>query len=593
MTGYQPKTILLIEDAAALRQEVQETLECLNYYVLAAEHGAVGVQLAKAYLPDLILCDIMMPEMDGYEVHTVLQQDPNTASIPFIFLSAKADWADVRRGMNLGADDYLTKPFTSEELSEAIAARLQKQADGFHIYEAEMRQATASLTQLAYTDPLTGLPNRIQLYHRLQDALNRVAQVNASPDATITDASTVPTLMVAIAWLSIDNFHAIVDQVGDVTSDWLLKEFANRLMAGLTKRDVAARLNSNEFCVVMTRKAHPDAIVASVELLHECLTQVYQLGSQRPVIHLTVGIALYPVHATVADQLLHYANTAMRYAQQSNGNRCLLYNPENDVVRQQRQLLETHLNTALERSEFSLYYQPQVNLITGRIVAAEALLRWQHPKLGTITPGQFMLLAEERGEMVSIGQWVLYTACTQVMAWRDATMFPLSMCINLSATELLQDGLVERVTAVLQATGCQPDMLCLEITEYGVMKNFTQAVSVLERLKALGIRIAIDDFGTGYSSLNYVNQLPIDILKIDHSTINHLPHDSSSAAIVSSIIALAQSQKLVIVAEGVETQEQLEFLRKNGCSRMQGNLFSAAVSDRQFERLLLSERRLK
>ncbi len=585
----QPKTILVIDDVAALRQEIVETLECLDYQTIAAENGEIGLQLAQAYMPDLILCDVMMPKVNGYEVYAALQNSPDTASIPFIFLSAKADRADVRRGMNLGADDYLTKPFTSEELSEAIVARLQKQAGTLQLYEAEMKQATASLTELAYIDPLTNLPNRIQLYHQLQEALHRAAQL---ADDRGTNA-TIPAPLVAVVWLSIDNFRHVVEHVGDVTSDWLLKEFSNRLAGAVTKRDIASRLNSNEFCVVLTGQTQKQTIVSIATLLHERLIEPYQLGNQRISIQVTGGIAVYPTHSETADQLLHYANLAMRHAKQAGGNQCLVYDPENDVLRQQRQWLEANLNNALERAEFALYYQPQVNLITGRIVGAEAFLRWQHPKLGTITPGQFILLAEESGAIVPIGQWVLQTACAQVKAWRDTTLFPLVVSVNLSASELRQANLVEHIANVLQTTGCQPDMLHLEVTETGVMKDLETATTVLQQLKAMGVKIALDDFGTGYSSLNYLNQLPIDTIKIDHSTINHLPDDSSSASIVSSIIALAQSQKLTVIAEGVETQDQLDFLRKNGCNKMQGNLFSAAIPATEFERLLTSDRRLK
>ncbi|MCS6813664.1 MAG: EAL domain-containing protein [Cyanobacteria bacterium] len=589
MTPEQQKTILVIEDVAALRQEIVETLECLNYHVIAGENGEVGLRLAATYLPDLILCDIMMPELNGYEVYERLRDNADTASIPFIFLSAKADRSDVRRGMNLGADDYLTKPFTSEELSDAIAARLQKQAAAFQRYESEMKQAASSLTQLAYMDPLTNLPNRIQLYERLQETLRRAAQITS--DNLAHGASVEP--IVAVVWLSLDNLRYIAGQVGDVTSDWLLKEFANRLVASIGQRDIAARLNSHEFCLVIMRQMHPQTIVSTINLVHEQLLQPYQLGSQCLTLQISTGIALYPTHGNTANQVLQYANLAMRHARQLGSNQCWLYDAESAVLQQQRQWLEASLTSALEQSEFALWYQPQVNLITGRVVAAEALLRWQHPRLGIITPAQFLRLAEDRGEMVLIGRWVIQTACAQLASWQRTTMFPLTMCINLSAAELVHDHLVEYIASTVQTMGVQPDMLCLEITEVSVMQNLDLAISASQQLKALGIKLAIDDFGTGYSSLNYLHQLPIDVIKIDHSTVNHLPNDSSSAAIVSSIIALAQSQKLTIVAEGVETQEQLDFLRKHGCSRMQGNLFSPAVSAERFEQLLLSDRRLK
>jgi diguanylate cyclase (GGDEF)-like protein len=569
--------ILVIEDVQSLREGILQTLECLDFDVVAAENGAVGVQLAQVHLPDLIICDIMMPELDGYSVFTTLRQNPETATIPFIFLSAKADKLDIRQGMNLGADDYLTKPFTMDELSQAIAARLEKQASITQPYVTEMKRAADHLSQLAYRDPLTNLPNRILLHHQLQEALKQAKRHQQA---------------VAILCLNLDRFKVINTTLGHTTGDLLLQAVSTRLTAWVRQGDTVARLSGDEFSVILTNITQTQEVIDLVQELLDRLSEPYHLNDQEVSIRVSIGITVYPEDDSSIDKLLNHADTAMRWVKQNQSSNYQIYNAQMDQLAAERQLIETGLAHALERSEFQIYYQPQVNLITGRIIGTEALLRWHSPEFGFVSPEKFIPIAEETGLIVPIGEWVLRQVCAQAKVWQTSNWLPMRVAVNLSARQFKHKQLIETITQVLQQTGLDPNLLELELTETSIMEDVEVTVATLHALKAMGIQISVDDFGTGYSSLNYLKRFPIDTLKIDRSFVQDITTDANDAAIATAIIAMAQSLKLKVIAEGVETEDQLNLLRKHGCHAMQGYLFSRPIPAPEFEQLLTADRRL-
>lgn len=580
------KKILVIEDMPSLREEILETLECLEFEPIGAENGRIGVQLAQLHAPDLIICDIMMPELDGYGVFKSLRENPETASIPFIFLSAKADKTDIRQGMNLGADDYLTKPFTIAELSEAISARLNKQSAITQPYVQEMKRAAEHLKQLAYRDPLTDLPNRILLHQRLQEALGQAKRNQGG---------------LAILCLNLLRFKVINTTLGHMTGDALLQAVAQRLTQLVQPTDTVARLNGDEFSVVLTQVTDQPAVESFVQKLLQVLAQPYHINQQDVQVQFSIGITLVPQDDSPLDQLLNHADVAMRRAKQQGGSQYQFYSQELDTLASQQQLVEAKLSSALRSlaaagadapTGFVLHYQPQVNLITKRIIGAEALLRWQEPELGFLYPDTFIPVAESTGLIVSLGEWVLRQACLQAKHWQKNSMFPIRMSVNLSARQFKEQNLLEVVARTLSETDFNPDLLVLELTETSIMENIETTISTLQELKAMGIQVAIDDFGTGYSSLNYLKRFPIDTLKIDQSFVSNISTDPNDAAISTAIIAMAQSLKLKVIAEGVETEDQLAFLRKHGCHGMQGYLFSPAVTATEFESMLLQDRRL-
>ena len=578
-------TILVVEDTSSLREEILQMLNLMNFQGVAAPDGVTAVQLAQQYLPDIILCDIMMPEMDGYAVLQTLRRNPETARIPFIFLTAKAERADIRRGMNLGADDYLTKPFTSDDLGEAIAARLYKHVAITTPYVSEMKRAAEELGQMAFRDGLTGLPNRIQLQHRLQEALVR--------------AKLRPTA-IGVLCLNLERFRAVNVRFGQSAGDTLLQAVAERLKACVTSNDTVARLSGDEFCILLPNcdldcnldgDSNGDIALAAKEIL-KTLSAPYLIQDQSLRIQINMGGTIYPNDCSSSDRLLNHAVIAMNWGRDQGNASCQFYSGEIAQATANRHILETGLRRALDKSELKVHYQPQVNLVTGRIIGAEAFLRWQSAELGSVPPFSFIPVAEETGLIVPIGAWMIQMACLQAKRWQSQYLLPLRMSVNLSAYQFKQPGLTRSIAQVLQETELDADLLAIELSEATIMEDVEASLITLQQIKELGVHVSIDDFGTGYSSLNYLTQLPIDTLKIDQAFISNIASPDHDGVIASAITALARSLSLRVVAEGVETQEQLAFLRRQGCNALQGFLFSPAISAEEFEKLLAEDRRL-
>jgi diguanylate cyclase (GGDEF)-like protein len=572
------KTILVIEDEQSIRANLLRILELNQFQAVGAENGAIGVQLAKAYLPDLIICDILMPHLNGYGVLAELRQDPQTAMIPLIFLSAKIDRSDIRQGMNLGADDYLTKPFTSAELLAAVAARIEKQLTITQPYQDEIKRAAESLSKAAYCDPLTDLPNRIVLCHRLQAALEQAPH----PETT----------SVAVFWLNINRFREVNTGLGHAIGDLLLQTVAQRLSACGSTHSTVARMGGDEFGLFLAAIEQEQDIIDFAQSVLAAISFPYHLSDREVHIQVSMGIACYTKDGHDPDILLTHAATAARWCHKQTSNGYQFYNPRMDALDAERQQLEASLTTALAQSELQLYYQPQVNLMTGRIMGMEALLRWQHPQQGLMTPDAFLSVAEELGLILAIEEWALHTACAQIQEWQSLSLVPLHVSVNLSARQFRQRNLTEIIAQVLQQTGLDPKRLVLELTECSVMEDVEATIATLKALKALGVEISIDDFGTGLSSLSYLHRFAIDTLKIGQSFIRNVTDSAQDAAIATAIIAIAQSLKLKVVAKGVETEAELAFLRQHGCQAIQGHLYSPAVPASEVEQLLVTDRRL-
>lgn len=576
--------ILVIEDDPNVRTLILKLLQAEGFDALSAEDGRTGVHLAMVHEPDLIICDIMMPEFDGYEVLNQLRQDSSTATIPFIFLSAKSERMDMRQGMELGADDYLTKPFKRAELLGAISARLTKQATLTQPYVNEMKRAAQTLNQLAYRDPLTNLPNRILLHHQFQAA---VAQAASTEQAGHSFQQ-----IVAVLCINLNRFKTINTNLGYANGDLLLKMVAERLERAFGQQTMVARLGGDEFSMLLSNLTERGDAAKVAQKVLKVLAEPYNLDGHYAQIQASIGIALYPDNSDSPDRLLNQADTAMRNAKAKGNVGYQFYDHEMDALAVERQQLESQLNAALKNLEFQLYYQPQVNLITGRVIGAEALIRWHNPQLGLVQPSKFIGIAEDTGLIIPIGEWVLKTACTQAKLWQETTRLPIRISVNLSARQFRQEDLVEKVAQALKETGLAANVLALELTETSVMENVEITIQTLKDLKEMGVHISIDDFGTGYSSLNYLKRFPIDTLKIDQSFVREITTDLNDAAISKAIIAMAQSLQLKVIAEGVETEEQFNFLRQSGCHAMQGYLFSPPVQAEEFEKLLLSDKRM-
>ncbi len=441
----------------------------------------------------------------------------------------------------------------------------------------ERKLAQERIHYLAHYDPLTNLPNRVLLRDRLQQDLAHAERNH---------------WMVAVIFLDLDRFKLINDSLGHHAGDRLLQAVSARLNSCVRHGDTVSRQGGDEFVIVVSEVRETDALNVIVEKLLNAVADPCNVHDQEMNITTSIGICLYPHVGEDADTLLKNADMAMYQAKATGGNDSQFYRKDMDDRTRERMSLENNLRHALERGEFYLVYQPQVDLKSGKLFGMEALLRWQHPQLGDVPPMKFIPLAEETGLILQIGEWVLRTACAQMQEWRRQGFDGLRMSVNLSARQLLQKDLTRRVNAILNETGLPSSLLDLELTESMLMENMQENIGTLQSLRQMGVAISIDDFGTGYSSLAYLQRLPIETLKIDRSFVRDIVARDGDAPIALAVIALAHSLGHRVIAEGVETVEQLEFMRDHDCEAIQGYYFSKPLSVEAFTALLLSGRDL-
>jgi diguanylate cyclase (GGDEF)-like protein len=434
-----------------------------------------------------------------------------------------------------------------------------------------LERANAQLEHAATHDPLTGLPNRLLLADRLAQA---------------TAQSERYSRHFAVLVVDLDRFKAINDSLGHIAGDEMLTEVARRLNGLLRKADTLARLGGDEFVLVLNEIAGPrDAESVASKVLAKLAVAVTLSGIEVQI-SASIGISIFPEDGSDADMLLQHADAAMYHAKKNGRSSFQFFAPVMNVFARERLELESGLRRALVQNEFELHYQPKVDVSSGRIDSAEALIRWRHPKRGLTAPSGFIPIAEETGLIVPIGEWVLREACRQARAWQISGSKPLRIAVNLSAQQFKQKNLVATVREALQAAELQPAYLELELTESAVMQDPESSIQVLRQLSGLGVRVSVDDFGTGYSSLSYLRRLPLDKLKIDRSFIREVVASRDDAEIVRAIVSLAHSLHLKVIAEGVETAEQLSFLRGLGCDQYQGFHCSPPVPAEEFEKLL-------
>jgi diguanylate cyclase (GGDEF)-like protein/PAS domain S-box-containing protein len=427
----------------------------------------------------------------------------------------------------------------------------------------ERKQAEERMRHIAQHDALTGLPNRLSLLIRLAQLL---------PDARRHQWS------VAIMFLDLDRFKVINDTLGHQVGDELLREVACRLSAVVRETDFVARLGGDEFVVILPGVNMPaDAAIVASKIIASLSTPVQVDGND---LHTSpsIGISIFPADGPDGDTILKHADTAMYHAKAAGRNNYQFYAPEMNKAALERLDIERKLRHAIDRNELALCFQPQFKAQSRKPTGVEALLRWHHPVDGMISPDRFIPVAEETGLIVPIGEWVLVTACREMRRWIDAGLEPVRIAVNVSARQLRRRDFCETVAGVLAETALPADLLELEITESSVMENPEEAIDILQRIGSMGVSLAIDDFGTGYSSLAYLKLFPIDHLKIDRSFVRDIEHDLNDRAIAFGTIALAHSLGLNVIAEGVETEDQLELLRANGCDEVQGYLFSKPLT---------------
>ena len=604
-------TVLIIDDTPANVGILVEYLEGRKVRVAVAQEGEEGLARAEFVRPDLILLDVMMPGMDGFETCRRLKASETTRDIPVIFMTALSEVQDKISGFTSGGVDYVTKPFQIDEvwarvtthlalrhaqkllaeqnaqLQQEIAMRRRAEEDlqaANNALEERVAERTAELVRtntileekiaaynqaerridfMAHHDALTGLPNRLLLEDRINQA---IAQARRHQDE-----------LVAELHIDLDHFKTINDSLGNQVGDRLLQAVAARLQECTREGDSLGCLGGNAFgiCLAALRGSNDAALVASKIL--EALSQPFFVDDNKLHVGASMGVSLFPSDGSDASALLRAAHAAMYQAKQKGRGNYQFFTPALHEAAKRRMAATNQLRQALAQNEFSVYYQPQVDMESGRIFSAEALLRWTPPGKAPRSCAEFIAIAEETGIIVPIGEWVLRQACAQLKRWRDSGHPDMRIAVNLSAIQFAQGNLTHCVAQVLDETGLPPDALELEITESITMQPSEENIAVLRQLSGMGVQLSIDDFGTGYSSLSYLHNFPIHALKIDRSFVIGINQDAHDAPIVTAIIAMAQSLHLNLIAEGVDSAEHVSFLTSHGCPSAQGFYYSQAV----------------
>ncbi len=457
------------------------------------------------------------------------------------------------------------------------AVALQDEAVCFVIDLSHDRQTQERLNHLVYHDALTNLPNQVMFRDRLKQAI-ALSRRNDQ--------------LQGVLLLNLDRFKTINDSLGYTAGDRVLQSVAQRLTSCVRSSDTVARFGGDEFAILLTQIRRPQDAANTARAIKEVLAQAFLFDEQELFISTSIGISVYPQDGQDSPELLKNAGTALDRAKEKGGNSFEFYTSGGTTHALKQLLLENNMRPALERNEFTVEYQPQVDVENFRLVGMEALTRWQHPQLGLLYPGAFMALAEDNGLIIPIGDLVMRTACAQNKAWQDTGFEPLRLSVNFSARQFQQPTFIATVAQILKESNLDPKWLELELTESAIVKEPERAVEKMLELRRMGLRIAIDDFGTGYSSLSYLKRFPVDTLKIDKSFIDDVCSDPHDAAIVRAIVTLGHALDLTVIAEGVETHDQLDFLTSIGCDVIQGFLFSKSLTTDAFRELLMEQLRV-
>lgn len=559
-TDTHTPLILIADDDPATRLLLRHTMEQESYHVLEVANGLEAVEIGKQHKPDLILMDAVMPEMDGFKATAELLQTDECKDTPILIITALDDDQSISHAFSMGACDYITKPINWSVLKNRVSRLLQTVA------------AERKIRHLAYHDTLTGLPNRLLFADRTSQAICR-AQRNKS--------------RFALLFIDLDRFKVINDSMGHEAGDTLLKSVTRSLKSSVRKSDTVARLGGDEFTLILENIQSTDVVASKAQYLLDALSLPIKIQGREVCISASIGISLFSDDGESFGELLKNADTAMYEAKQSGRNTFRFYTQEMSSAAMQRLEMENNLREAIENQEFCLYYQPKYKLQSGECCGMEALVRWEHPEKGIIPPDSFIPLAEETGLIVKLGNWIIETACTQLQSWQQAGYGVDNLSINISARQFHEVGLTELFARMLKEKSLNPANIELELTESTLVQNQQRAGEILAELNGMGLKIALDDFGTGYASMAYLKDFPIDTVKIDRSFVWGIPDSKEDMAIVKAINSLAEAMELDLIAEGVETQQQLDFLKQLGCQQGQGYLWSKPLAADDFEEQIL------
>ncbi len=546
--------VLVVDDDRSTRSALRYALQRSGFSVEEAVDGAKALAMVDRISPDVILMDAMMPEMDGFTACAKLQETAHGKEIPVLMITALDDNHSIQRAFAAGASDYIPKPINLAVVNQRVKRVV------------EANRAERYVRHLAFNDTLTGLPNRVLFADNLDRAIERAESHGQS---------------LAVLFLDLDRFKFVNDTLGHEIGDRLLKAVAGRIKCCVRSTDCVARLGGDEFTVLLDDLSAPALAANAAQKICRSLASPFEIDGQDIYVSTSIGISIYPADGTDVSTLLRRADTAMYRAKRGSGG-FQFYEAGMEASISEHLRMDSSLRRALERNELMVYYQPKADTSSGRITGMEALVRWKHPVRGMISPLEFIPLAEETGLIRPIGEFVLRTACAQTREWLAAGAPDLSIAVNISSVQLKEKGFSDTVASVLRDTGLDPKHLTLEITESVLMEHARESVSMLQELKSIGLHLEIDDFGTGYSSLAYLKRFPVDALKVDRTFTREMTTNPDDASIVAGMIALAHSLRLKVVAEGVETLEQREFLIRLECDSIQGYYLAEPLPASEF-----------
>ncbi|MEH2520815.1 diguanylate cyclase (GGDEF)-like protein [Bradyrhizobium sp. AZCC 1610] len=593
--------LLIVDDIGDNRAILSRRFERRGFAVTEAESGLAAIELIEKEAFDLVLLDVMMPGIDGIETLKRIRGRKSSSALPVIMVTAKSESANIVDALECGANDYVTKPVdfavalarvntqisrrraeqqvevandqlrrTNEALEARVEERTKRLADANQRLKEEIadrEELQAQSQYLAYHDSLTGLGNRLLFKEQLEEAL--------------TDESVTPHPL-AVLFVDLDGFKAVNDTGGHSVGDLLLKSLAAKLRDLLPPTDRIARLGGDEFAILQVSSAQPSSSITLAERIIEVAAHPQTIEGHDVTVGASVGIAILQPGEMNAETALKCADLAMYSAKSGGRGTFRMFDPQMDAAVQTRRSLERDMRTALAQGDFSLFYQPLVNLQTRKVTVFEALMRWHHPERGPVAPSEFIPVAEEIGLILPLGEWALRQACMEAIRWPDE----INLSVNLSPLQFAKGNLVSTVMSALASSGLPASRLELEITESVLLEKSDRNIGILNHLRSLGVRISMDDFGTGYSSIGYLRSFPFDKIKIDQSFVRDVLVDEGSLAIVRAIAGLGVSFGMTTTAEGVETEEQMRCLSREGCIEVQGYLLSRPVPPAEVPGLL-------
>ena len=572
MNNPQDKpSILIIDDDEQILGLLTETLKD-RFFCTSVDSAEKALAVLAKMEFSLVVSDINMSGISGLElVPRISQMAPDTV---VVMISGQQAIESAIEAMRVGAYDYITKPLDIRHVRAAVERAMthhelltQKRQYENHLEEL-VEKRTAEVEHLAYYDSLTDLPNRTLFADRLQQTLATAAHNNQ---------------LAALVLVSLDRFEKINDTLGHATGDLLLQQVANRLGQLTKEGDTMARFGGDEFAFLLTSIERIDEAAEFAREILETLLLSFRLETQELYLNASIGSSVFPDDGADAETIMKNAGAALFRTKRKGGGGFEFYSTDMNAEAVKRLALETDLRRAVAHQEFVTYYQPVIDFSSGEVIGHEALVRWQHPELGILAPAEFIDIAEDTGMILGIGDQVFASAAAQTRRWQDAGLPDLRIAINVSARQFREREFPDRVARILGQARLDPQSVELEITETSIMEHGESALTVLSEIRKMGLRIAIDDFGTGYSSLSYLKRLPIDTVKLDRSFVSGATTDPKDAALVMAIITLAHSLDLKVVAEGVETEEQRDFLRLLRCDAGQGYLFGKPMPAAVFE----------